>query len=136
MEKERKKRYYANIFLAGLVALLVLLIFLLSREYERLSRLPLFPEGGSFASELRARRVLSPASAGAVRSWMTFEYVNRLFALPPGYLKTALRIADARYPKMTVGSYAKRLGVSPAAFLSEVENAIRGFEAGTSTPSL
>jgi hypothetical protein len=42
-----------------------------------------------------------------IRSWMTFDYINRSFGLPPDYFKNNLNIEDNHYPRVTIGHWAK-----------------------------
>jgi hypothetical protein len=41
-----------------------------------------------------------------IRDWMTFDYINKVFRLPPAFLKDALGITDALYPNITLRRYA------------------------------
>ncbi len=76
---------------------------------------------------------LGAADISYVHSWMTFDYVNRLFALPPDYLKTKLAITDARYPQLTVSSYASHSHLNLATIMSNLDDAIRAYFAASST---
>ncbi len=37
-----------------------------------------------------------------ISNWMTFNYINKVFNLPPDYLKTQLSITDSRYPRLSI----------------------------------
>ncbi len=60
----------------------------------------------------------------SVESWMTFNYLNRLFNLAPEYLQTRLVIQDERYPNISIQQYAVSHDIDPAAFLLSVRAAI------------
>ena len=42
-----------------------------------------------------------------LRPWMTFDYINHSFKLPPEYLKTSLKITQANYARLTIYSLAR-----------------------------
>ncbi len=68
-------------------------------------------------------------SPEVLRPWMTFEYVNRVFGLPPEVLKDALHIADPKYPKLTIASFARKAGISADAAVARVAAVITGVPA-------
>lgn len=43
-----------------------------------------------------------------IESWMTFKYVNVVFALSDDVLKDSLKIEDKKYPNVPIGKYAKK----------------------------
>ena len=54
-----------------------------------------------------ARHMLRPETdAALIKSWMTFDFINRAYHLPPSYLKTKLNITDPSYPRLTVTKIA------------------------------
>jgi hypothetical protein len=63
----------------------------------------------------------------AIRSWMTFDYVNKLFSLPADYLKTQMQISDPHYPQVSLASYAKHNSLDATTFTTDVETAVRNF---------
>jgi len=64
---------------------------------------------------------------GNIRPWMTFDYVNRLFNLPPEYLKTRLSLSDSRYPRLSLSSCARKNNLDGNAFITSVQNAVRDY---------
>jgi hypothetical protein len=78
---------------------------------------------------------LTAGDALVVRSWMTFDYIDQLFGMPPGYFKQTMSITDAHYPKLTLSSYAKEENVASATVVSEVENAISAYFAASAPAS-
>lgn len=76
------------------------------------------------ARESRRKSLELASNPSLIESWMTFDYLNHIFALPPEYLKNTLSISDTRYPKLTLHSYAKRNSIAENAFLSEVKDAV------------
>ncbi|HEU0051172.1 MAG TPA: hypothetical protein VFQ60_03910 [Patescibacteria group bacterium] len=109
---------------AGLISMLVLLV----------QNIRLYHANGFLNPEHRAQelwdliRSKSPAgipSADLIQDWMTFDYLNHVFSLPPAYLKSALSIHDARYPNLSSRQYARRAHLDSAAFLQQVKTAIQ-----------
>ena len=116
---------YALIILA--VILLILVVFLVA-NYLSLRRQQFISMRELHFSELLEHHApLAVSSAEIIRSWMTFDYVNKLFALPPNYLQAQLQITNSHYPKLTISSYAKSENLNVATFLGEVETAIRNY---------
>lgn len=67
------------------------------------------------------------ASADQIESWMTFQYVNFIFELPPDYLRQRLGVDDERYPKVQIGRYAHRTGMPLEPYLALVKQAVSGY---------
>lgn len=102
--------------IAGVI--LVVSFALLRQEYRQLRHLG---------------RHHDPATSGdisSVQAWMTFDYLNRLFILPPEYLETSLGVTDPRYPRLTISEYAEIKHETKVLALTEVQNAIRLYLAG------
>jgi hypothetical protein len=118
---------YALIVLAGVLAALLIFLFFQYQSLRRQQVLGMHQLHAAFFLEHHAP--LPVSDAGVIRSWMTFDYVNKLFALPPDYLKAQLHIVDSRYPRYTIST----------AFLGQVQNAVRNYASSskavmTSTP--
>ena len=60
-----------------------------------------------------------------IQNWMTFDYINHIFALPTDYLQTSLHITDTRYPRLTVTEYAEDIRVRSSEVLTELQGAVR-----------
>ncbi len=125
----RAERYIRYALIVFGVLFLVLFVFLLA-QYLFLRRHYLFDARQFHIPELLERHAPIPVSdAGLIHSWMTFDYINKLFALPPDYLKTKIPITDPYYPRTTISSYAKMENVDAAAMVTQVENAVRVYVA-------
>ena len=118
---------YLKITIAIAAVILVVLCILLVREYRHLRRLDYVAAHGSLFSALRAHGPVGASDASSVATWMTFDYIDHLFALPPQYLQTNLSIADSRYPHLTITEYAGDQHVEQSAFLTQVQNAVRAY---------
>jgi hypothetical protein len=115
---ERYIRYTLIILGAFLVVFLVFLI----AQYQVLRR-----------EQIAARHhgPLPVADANFIRPWMTFDYVNKLFMLPPDYLQMQLHITDRRYPRITLSSYASSNHLVQSVFVAEVEYAVGKYSTST-----
>lgn len=125
---------YIKYVVFTLFAVLVVLLIFLVHEYSSLRR-----EQVVGARELWVSTVLhehGPVTASDVtfvRSWMTFDYINRLFQLPASYLQDQLSITDPRYPKMSISSYASHARIDVTPFISELDAAITNYLNASST---
>ncbi|HWC57410.1 MAG TPA: hypothetical protein VG621_00445 [Candidatus Paceibacterota bacterium] len=59
-----------------------------------------------------------------IQPWMTFSYINFLYDLPEGYLKSTLAIPDMRYPNVEIRHYAKKYGIDQATLIHAIAIAI------------
>ncbi len=109
------------------MALIVLLVFF-GISYRNLRRSAAMNQHRSFMAALsRHHAPLTAEQADVIQSWMTFDYVGRLFALPPEYLKTALQVQDVRYPAISLGHYAGEINENGTDFSLRVIAAVRNY---------
>ncbi len=87
------------------------------REFRRLT--PRFRLGAYLTG------AVGPPSVDRVEAWMTFDYLNRTFKLDAPYLKSALGISDARYPRLSIDEFAEDAKITGAAALMRVRQALR-----------
>jgi hypothetical protein len=123
---------YLKIIIAIAAGVLVFLSVQLVGEYRHLRRLNYIGAHGSFLSASRAHGPISASDASSTQAWMTFDYINHLFALPSVYLQTSLAITDSRYPRLTIASYAKTQHLDQSTLLMQVQDAIRAHFVQTS----
>lgn len=69
-----------------------------------------------------------PLAPEDIQGWMTFEYINFVFKLPPDYLKQTLSIEGSQYPKVALKRYANKAGLDTGAFVRKVEEAVRNYK--------
>ena len=122
--------HWVGIALWALLIVLVVLCALLWEQYDRLRVMQDMPRGFSGFMHHQSVPLTDPS---AIQSWMTFDYIDHVFALPSGQLQTQLAIADARYPRLSIAAWAHASGQSDAAALGRVRAAVTGLLA-TSTP--
>lgn len=80
-----------------------------------------FPNYKSF----QEKRPLAPED---IQGWMTFEYINFVFKLPPEYLKQTFSIEGSQYPKTTLKRYANKAGLDATTFVRNVEEAVKNYK--------
>lgn len=82
--------------------------------------------------ELRPQSALTrgqpPTSSIAIGSWMTFNYLNVVFKLPPDYLRQQLAITDNRYPNVSIDAYSRRNHLDSQAVLLSIQKAIDSYQ--------
>jgi hypothetical protein len=69
-----------------------------------------------------------PLAPEDIQGWMTFEYINFVFKLPPEYLKQTLSVEGNQYPKVALKRYANKAGLDTGAFIRKVEEAVRNYK--------
>lgn len=109
------------------VAALVVLALLLFAQYRGLERQHLVGGRLPLLSSLKRNGTLSAQDASFIESWMTFDYINYMFSLPPSYLQTSLSIEDPRYPHLAIEDYAEYAHVNLATELAKVQAAVRSY---------
>ena len=114
--------------IAALGILLAILLFFLVRQYQTLRRESIISARESWLTNaLKNHPHLTASDASIIHSWMTFDYLNKLFNLPPEYLKTQLSVSDPAYPKLTISKFAKDIRQPASSTLAEVQNAMRQY---------
>ena len=124
MDTERNKtshRIALGIIIVILVALFIVAIGAHYIEYRSA------PSGAraSWAARLHMHQPLTVNDVGSIQTWMTFDYINHIFSLPPQYIQSSLSITDTRYPRMTLAQYAGDIGASQTTVLAHVEQVVQ-----------
>ena len=70
---------------------------------------------------------LTGENTDLVASWMTFDYINKIFNLPSDYLKNSLAISDASYPRISISRYEKNHKLDQNQFLAEVKKTVANY---------
>ena len=115
--------------LGGAIFALIVLSIMLFQQYQRIRHLGyIAAHRQSILRSLHGAGTLTPADAGTTQSWMTFDYVNHIFSLPPQYLQTKLSITDPKYPRLTISAYSMESTAIPQSqVLMAVQNAISAY---------
>ena len=106
-----------------LVVVLLILCALLFHEYRTLRQQDLMGPHGPGLHGGGA----TMTDANLIQSWMTYDYIGHVYALPPDYLKTTLNIADTRYPRISIAESAEAQKVSASELLAQVRSAVSDY---------
>lgn len=127
---DRAQRHFdawIRILLGAIVVVLIFLCVLLFREYQNLRAQELAGVHMPGLSALRGRAAMPLSDVNFIQSWMTYDYVSHIYALPPDYLKTTLDIADTRYPRVSIAESAEAQKTTAAALTAEVKTAVSDY---------
>jgi heme/copper-type cytochrome/quinol oxidase subunit 2 len=114
--------------IAALVGILVVLTIFFIIQYQHVRRIEAI-NAREFEINLLLHHhgTLTANQVSMIRPWMTFDYINKIFGIPPDYLKNQFTITDSSYPKMTLQSYASKHGMTGISFTANVEAAISSY---------
>lgn len=125
-------KYWAWGIVAILSVTLIFLCFQLVRVYRHNARAEtVSTERATFTTLLSHHAPLTAANTSYIQTWMTFDYVNTIYKLPPIYLQNALSITDTHYPHISITRYARENKMTSVAFLDQVKTAVGAY--GTTT---
>lgn len=126
--KPNNERRFIDWIIAGLGVILAILLFFFVRQYQSLWRTSIISARESWLTNaLKNHPHLTASDTDVIRTWMTFDYLNKLFMLPSDYLKIQLSISDPTYPKLTIGAFAKDSKQPASSTLMNVQNAIQQY---------
>jgi hypothetical protein len=80
------------------------------------------------------QRAPQTVSANDIQPWMTFDYVNVVFKIPPTYLKSILGISDPRYPNIRLDRYAREYSIESSVLLNTVKKYVTTYTASPTSP--
>ena len=125
-DQPKKERRLIDWTIAGLAVILAVLLFFFVRQYQTLRHEAILSARESWLmNAIKNHPRLTANDVSVIRTWMTFDYLNKLFNLPPEYLKAQLSVSDTRYPKLTIGEFAEDEKQSASGTLMEIQNAVR-----------
>lgn len=75
------------------------------------------------------QRTPQKLTANTIQPWMTFDYINFVFKMPPSYLKNILGITDTRYPNIRIDRYAKIYQIDQTVLLTTIKKYVTTFTA-------
>ncbi len=117
-----KKGTRRNLIVAGaIIFIFSLSVYSFDSDFRHLRK------GGFFQDRRRGelKKPLSPSDVDAIRPWMTFDYINKVFGLPEGYLKNELGVAELSYPHLSVKKAARAGQESEEQYLNALKNTVR-----------
>lgn len=68
------------------------------------------------------------AVPGDINGWMTFEYINFVFKLPPEYLKETFGLENVGYPWVTVRHVARVQKTDLVVFLGQIQDTVKRYQ--------
>ena len=124
-QKIKAKRFsFDNILATCLFILLMVILVWFVRGFTNLARVRFYMPRHGLHGIFNPNRVVAVEK---IQSWMTFDYLNFVFQLPPAYLKDSLKINDTTYPNLQLNNYANKVHISSAQFIKNVQSAILNY---------
>ena len=117
------EKTHAKIYLIVLAASILLLILALVFFYKPFY---LYRPAHRFWST-HSHRTLGVNDVNMIQSWMTFNYINKVFKLPTNYLKNTLNISDSRYPNIPLEDYAEKANIKTGDFTTKVQEVVHSY---------
>lgn len=124
---EGREYRWVRVTVAILGVLLALAVLLIIRQGVILRRAHLMDQRAALSGFVAKHGPLTADETGVIGPWMTFDYVNALFDLPPDFLKTTFRIQDPSYPKLTLARYASTEGYQESEFMDSLRAAVANY---------
>ena len=121
-----------NKYIKWLVFIFIILIIAGTIFYVSFSHRPSYiyrPVRRFFSNHVH--RSINANDVNTVQSWMTFDYINKVFKLPQDYLKNNLSVSDSSYPNETIGRYARSKKEKSSAVLTQVQEALHNYLTGS-----
>lgn len=111
-------------YILGLLVLVLLCLgFAVWGQYRGIQAQHVVP---NFAIAHR-RGAATVSDAAYIQPWMTFEYLDFAYKLPPAYLQLGLNITDAQYPRISIQQYAATAGIDPAVLTGQVISLVQSY---------
>jgi len=82
------------------------------------------------------RRPVGVADIAYISPWMTFDYITKIFKLPPTYLQQNLQINDPKYPLITLSQYAKKTNTNTGLLITNTQNVVKKYLASSTVSSV
>jgi hypothetical protein len=99
------------------------------RQYLRIRRANIVAEYKQAISQKISQyhSKLTDKNTDLISGWMTFDYINKIFALPTDYLKNSLVISNTHYPWIPVSRYAKDSKLDETLFTAKVRKTVANY---------
>ena len=120
-----------NKYIKWLIFIFIILIIAVLIFYVSFSHRPSYiyrPVRRFFSNHVH--RSINANDVNTVQSWMTFDYINKVFKIPSDYLKNTLVISDSSYPNETIGHYARSKKEKSSVVLTQVQEALHNYLTG------
>ena len=116
-----------------LMVIIILSFYYSYHEYSHIQRRNLIATYRSKITTIinRNHSALSAKDVSYISSWMTFDYINKIFKLPPAYLKQTMAINNPTYPLITINQYARRTAMNNASLVKIVQDNVSAYFASS-----
>ncbi len=74
-----------------------------------------------FSLNRRHKLKRSLTNVNQIQPWMTFDYLNVVFSLPPDFFHNAFKISDPQYPNMQINQLAKSRQIYNQELIEEIK---------------
>ena len=105
------KNHLKTVGLGIIIIILLVVLIVIFGAIRQPLRLPPIPRHAPWSEPDLAR----------VQPWLTFDFINFVFRLPPTYLASKLPAPDRRYPNLSIERYADRNNLNHAQFLNAIK---------------
>jgi hypothetical protein len=123
----RQKRILEKIGLLALVLLFITsVLWFISNTAQQ------YRQGALRSRYHHSQSTQAPMNVSIIEPWMTFNYLNIVFKLPPHYLENSLSITESRYPNIRIDYYARRHTINQQMFLQMIRQNITNYNATVS----
>ena len=78
-------------------------------------------------------RPVSISDVAYIAPWMTFDYITKIFMLPPSYLADNLKIQNPKYPFITISQYAKYTNTNNSVLIESVKSSVEKYLISSTT---
>lgn len=125
-----QRSLYHRILVVILICLLVLFFYLcynLEQQYQRIEHQNLIKVQKLNLTNIRHRHALTANDTSLIESWMTFNYISAVFAVPADYLKNSLGLNDSKYPYLTINHYARAHKLNVQTFTNNLIGTVKQY---------
>lgn len=107
-----------------LILILACLGLLLFNQYRVIRHASVFGTGHHHG-------VLTSADAAYIQPWMTFDYIDFAYKLPPTYIQSDLGITNPQYPRISIEQYAAESGQNALAVTDQIIHLVQAYASST-----
>jgi hypothetical protein len=119
-EYPKKENSYIKYAIVACTIILVVLGIFAVHEYHVLRH-------AQILSDIHRGVPLTADDVAIIRPWMTFTYINKIFDVPPDYLKNAMSITDPAYPQLSLSGYANYSHTDIVTLMGQLDTALNNY---------
>lgn len=134
-----KLKKHKNKIIAGVIVLSILWVsvssFLFFSDYKKLHHKGLLPGPQSWRNS-HTHTAPTINDIERIQPWMTFAFVNKVFNLPPEYLKEKLNISSVAYPNLTIEATAENKHINSNELLMSLKKILLSYISLSATSTI